>query len=152
MGSNPTPSAIIRTDMLCFMDYIKAVSFDRTNTATLIFENEIRFGPVYYNLLINKQQLAGRIFGGELKWHDSANIFAVGEWLTTDYNEGPITRAVLFDLDEARSASLDTVNKGFVRDFHFAHGKFFYRKHRLAAGTINEVVVSEISTWERLTF
>lgn len=134
------------------MDSIKAVSFDRTHTATLIFENEIRFGPVYYNLLINKKQLAGRIFGGELKWHGGANIFAAEEWLTTNYNEGPITRAVLFDLDEAKWASLGTVNKGFVRDFHFEHGKFFYRKYRPAAGLINEVALSEISTWEPLTF
>ena len=124
------------------------------HTASLIFENEIRFGPAYYKLLIDKHLLEGRVFGGELKWHDSASIFAAEEWLTVDYNEGPITRAVLFDLAEVRLSSFSTVTKGFVGDFRFESDTFLYQKKYASSGIIQEmeVNISQISSWEHLTF
>jgi hypothetical protein len=120
----------------------------------VIFEGEIRFGPVYFKLALNGHILGKRIFGDDLAWSEDSSLLAVQEWLTTDYGKGPVTRAVLIDPVNRKWTGLRTVEKGFAKDFLFSKGQFIYKKHFNATCIIEEVEValSNINNWDSSDF
>ena len=117
-----------------------------------IFEDEIRFGPAYYRLKIDDKMVPDRIFGEPLKWSDDSRLLAAQEWLTTDYQKGPVTRAVLIDVEAWSIAPLKVAEKGFAEEFRFEGLRFVYRKKFLGSGeeTETEVHVPSINNWSSL--
>jgi hypothetical protein len=115
----------------------------------LIFEGEIRFGPCYCKLELNGQKVSG-IFGENFTRSPDLRYMAFQEWLTTDYQEGPITRVAIFDLETQKVAYLKTVNKGFVENFQFKDGLFIYDKRLIAENMTKtvEVTLCDICNWE----
>ncbi len=134
------------------MDRIKVISPDEKHTAILVFENEIRFGPAYYRLILDTLAVPDRIFGGKLVFSGNRNLVAAEEWLTVDYNTGPVTRGVLFDLDRRTYSPLSVIEKGFVEELRFVDDVFAYQKHYPAHGTkiSVEVRMSEITGWQAI--
>lgn len=120
--------------------------------AEKIFEDEIRFGPAYYRLRIDGKIVPDRIFGEPLKWSDDSRLLAAQEWLTTDYQNGPITRAVLIDVEAWSIAPLMVAKKGFAESFRFEGSRFIYRKKFFGSGEEMEaeVDVPSITNWSSL--
>jgi hypothetical protein len=120
-----------------------------------VYEADVRWGPPYYRLRLDGRPLADRLFGRPLRWSPDSRYLAAQEWLTTDYEKGPITRAVIFDVTERRWAALPATPQGFVESFEFAGTRFTCREHyypQRAPGQAGEVAVdvSTITTWMRL--
>lgn len=124
---------------------------DNNNRAELIYLSEIRFGSSYYKLKINGKELENRIFGDAYLWSADSRYFAAQEWLTTNYQEGPITRVALFDVVNSLCANFKVVVKGFAQDFNFEKGKLIYMKYYYADSKIVEVEVdiSSIVSWSK---
>jgi hypothetical protein len=119
--------------------------------AKLLFEGSIRFGPEYYRLQINKKNISGKIFGAEIKWSPDSRFLATQEWLTTDYEEGPITRLTLFDVPAKKLTYFDTLQKGFAQDFSFENNIVYYKESfGSSSGSPEEygVDISKISDWQ----
>lgn len=53
---------------------------------------------------------------------------ALQEWLTTDYQEGPITSLTIVDLREMRIANISTLHKGFMSPINFEEDVIIYEK------------------------
>ena len=107
---------------------ITSPSPDAQHTARFICGGEIRFGPLYFSLLVDAYSFGQRIFGDAHLWSPSSNLLAVQEWLTLDYSEGPITALVIIDLVQQREASVERVTKGFVLPKAFNGPIIVYRK------------------------
>lgn len=120
--------------------------------AELIYEGEIRFGPPFFKLSLNGTVLGGRIFGGVLSWSDDSIFLAAQEWLELDYQRGPVTRAVLIDLEKHMCATLSVIEKGFAENFRFPGQVFVYKKHYRGSGVIEEVEIelTNIQNWKVL--
>lgn len=127
----------------------------RQHRAVKVFVDAIRFGPAYYRLLIDGRMVPGRLFGEPLEWSDDSRLLAAQEWLTTDDWEGPITRAVLIDVETWTIAPLKAVLKGFSESFRFEEGRFVYRKVFARTGedaiVEAEVDMSDITNWVSLS-
>lgn len=132
------------------MDDIVKKSPDGLYTATLSYDSEIRFGPAYYSLRLGQMDLKGMVFGKEMEWSPDSRYLAAVEWMTTDYQEGPITRVALFDMDSNRVSSFKAVNKGFAGNFAFGNGCLAYKKIFKGQGKVEEaeVEIAKISNWE----
>jgi hypothetical protein len=87
---------------------------DGGHTAVLCDLGEIRFGPPYFALEIDNWSIAGRIFGGSARWSEDSTMFAIQEWLTTDYAEGPVTQLTVFDAARKRQCALARADKGYI--------------------------------------
>ena len=94
-------------------------SQDKKHGFDFIFEGEIRFGPTYYKIKLDGQLIENRIFGFEFKWHPNSTFLALQEWLTTDYQKGPITTLTLIDLQNGKLARISTADKGFIKPIEF---------------------------------
>jgi hypothetical protein len=131
------------------MDKIEKKSPDGKHTAVFIVQGEIRYGPMYFSLSIDQKPVEKRIFGDEFQWSPDSRYLAVQEWLTMDYEEGPRTRAILFDLEQNRLGYLKAVNKGFATDFVFDNNKIIYKQQFKGMGRTEEVEVdiSQIVNW-----
>jgi hypothetical protein len=118
--------------------------------AELAYAGEIRFGPAYHLLLLDGVAVRGRIFGSALQWSNDSRLLAVEEWLTTDYEQGPITRVALFDIERQVWTPLRSIVKGFPAGFRFKDATFIYRKRFFASGRIEEVAVDipSMKNWE----
>jgi hypothetical protein len=123
---------------------------DGQHHAQLVHAGEVRFGPAYHRLILNGVEIAGRIFGKGLWWSGDSKLLAAEEWLTSDYERGPITRVLLFDLERHRASPLRTIEKGFPEAGIFEGTRFFYRRHHHHPERIVEVEVdiSSIRNWE----
>jgi hypothetical protein len=75
---------------------------DHKHDAHFIYEGDIRFGPSYFKLEIDGKEIKGRIFGNVFCWSEDSRYLAVQEWLTLDYQHGPITRVVLIDIEAGK--------------------------------------------------
>ena len=122
----------------------KKYSFD------FIFEGEIRFGPTYYKIKLDGQLIENRIFGFEFKWHPNSTFLALQEWLTTDYQKGPITTLTLIDLQKGKFARISTAEKGFIKPIEFTNNIIIFEKEYLANGKTEEyeIELDEIKNWE----
>jgi hypothetical protein len=114
---------------------------DGRHEAHLVYEADVRWGPPYYRLRLDGQPLAGRHFGRPLRWSPDSRYLAAQEWLTTDYEKGPITRAVLFDITRQRWAALPATHKGFAESFEFAGDRLSYREHFPASAAHSDVAI-----------
>ena len=123
---------------------------DGKHKAELTYEGEMRFGPVYYSLAIDGATIRNRIFGEALKWSDDSRYLVTQEWLTTNYQHGPITRVALFDIEEKQVSEFRTVEQGFAENFHFEGNALVYEKHFPGKGLVREVEVNieEITNWK----
>jgi len=125
---------------------------DGKHIAELICEGEIKFGPAFYSLKIDDSKINGRIFGHKIKWSDDSRYMATEEWLTTDYQKGPITRVALIDLKLKKLSEFKTIEKGFAEDFNFEGACLIYKKHFYDKGIIKEVEVeiASIDNWKKI--
>ena len=131
---------------------IMFTSPNQKHEARLSYEGEIRFGPPYFRLELNGKVLPGRLFGKEVCWSDDSKYLAAEEWLTTDYQIGPITRVLLIDVETNRYSEFKVIEKGFAEDFRFARDTFIYRKHFYGTGQVTEaeVDISRIINWKKI--
>ena len=115
----------------------------------LKFEGEIRFGPPYFRLTIDDKDIPNSLFGEKRAELQGGRYLATEEWLTTDYNKGPVTRVAIFDLERGLVAKLKSVDQGFVHSFQLKDAVFTYIKEFQAKGTAiqSEVEWSEINNW-----
>ena len=115
-----------------------------------IFEGEIRFGPTYYKLKLDGKLINNRIFGFEFKWHPKSKYLALQEWLTTDYQKGPITTLTIVDLKTRKFAKISKAEKGFIKPLKFENDLIVFEKEYLASGKKGEYEISllEIQNWE----
>lgn len=125
-------------------------SQDKKYSFDFIFEGEIRFGPDYYKIKLDGQLIPDRIFGFEFKWHPNSTFLALQEWLTTDYQKGPITTLTLIDLQKRKFARISTADKGFIKPIKFNNDVIIFEKEYLATGKIIEfeIKLDEIKNWE----
>src|SRR5690349_12240677 len=105
-----------------------AHSPDRQHSASFLYGGDIRFGPSYFSLSIDGRSFGQRIFGDAYLWSPSSALFAVQEWLTIDYSEGPITALVIVDLELGRETTLERVVKAFIVPVAFEGPTIVYRK------------------------
>jgi hypothetical protein len=109
---------------------------------------EIRFGPFYYELLVDGFSFGQRIFGEPHLWSATLPLLAVQEWYTIDYAEGPITGLVLIDAQSRREATLARATKRFLVPEAFAGQLLVYREeHGGGADGPLEIDVSQITSW-----
>lgn len=123
----------------------KAHGFD------FILEGEIRFGPTYYKLKLNGELIKDRIFGFEYKWHPESKYLALQDWLTTDYQKGPITALTIIDLKTRKFAKVSKAEKGFIKPLKFENGLIVFEKEYFASGKTVEYEINyeQIENWER---
>lgn len=125
-------------------------SQDKEHSFDFIFEGEIRFGPTYYKIKLDGQLIENRIFGLEFKWHPNSTFLALQEWISTDYQKGPITALTLIDLENGKFARISTADKGFIKPIKFDNHIIIFEKEYLANGKIveYEINLDEIKNWE----
>lgn len=125
---------------------------DRQHTASFFYAGDIRFGPSYFSLSVDDHSFDQRIFGDVYLWSPSSALFAVQEWLTIDYSEGPITALVIVDLNLGREVSVERVVKAFIVPIAFEGPTIVYRKDYAGQeGTERFVVDTTKSTdWKAL--
>ncbi|WP_025606697.1 hypothetical protein [Pontibacter actiniarum] len=111
---------------------------DGKHKIELLFAGEIRFGPEYYSVAVNGQTIKERIFGRPYKWDSESKYLALQEWLTTDYQKGPITALLVFNLKENKLARLAIAEKGFVMPIQFDEDKVIYKKEYSSSGQTEE--------------
>ncbi|ABW19410.1 hypothetical protein [Alkaliphilus oremlandii] len=92
----------------------------------LINVGEVRFGPSYYELMINGILLKNRIFGDDLYWSDDKNLIVIQEWLTLDYSKGPITRPFIINTTNLKYSFLSEEKKGFSTNFKIDRNILLY--------------------------
>ena len=116
----------------------------------LDYAGEIRFGPAYYTLEILGKKIPKYNYGFSRAELEDGRYLAIEEWLTTDYQKGPITRVAIFDLENSLVSRLKTVDKGFVNSFKLKNCVFSYRKEFLAKGQVieSELDWTSIKNWE----
>ncbi|WP_046006004.1 hypothetical protein [Pseudoalteromonas rubra] len=113
----------------------------------LKFLSEIKFGPAYYTLIIAGKKVPNFFYGFTRSELLNGRYLAIEEWLTTDYQKGPITRVAIFDLENKLVTRLAAVNKGFVGNFKLENNTFTYNKTYHGNG---KVVESEVG-WNLIT-
>ena len=115
-----------------------------------IFEGEIRFGPTYYNIVLDGKLIPNRTFGFEFKWHPNSDYLALQEWLTTDYQKGPITVLTIVDLENGKYAQISKLEKGFIKPLRFEGDLIIFEKEFLGTGKTGEyeINVTEIKNWK----
>jgi hypothetical protein len=125
---------------------------NKKHQARLIYESEIRFGPAYFKLEIDGMQIPSKLFGEKLFWSPNSKYLAVEEWLTADYNEGPITRLLLLDLETKKASAFKQIHKGFLRNVEFLSEGIKYIKEYAATGrgTESEVDYLNIKNWAEI--
>lgn len=101
---------------------------DGKHKLSFFLEGEIRYGPSYYKLELNGKPIKNRIFGFVNLWHPESRFLALQEWLTTDYQEGPITSLTIVDLKEMLIANISTLPKGFISPINFEEDVIIYQK------------------------
>ena len=116
-----------------------------------IFEGEIRFGPTYYKLKLDGKLIKNRIFGFEFKWHPESKYLALQEWLTTDYEKGPITALTIVDLKSRMFAKISKAEKGFINPLKFQNKLIIFEKEYLVSGKTVEYEINyeQIKNWEK---
>ena len=120
---------------------------NRQHKVELIFQGEIRFGPCYYAIKIDEKLLKNRTFGSYAYWSNDSRFFAAQEWLSTDYNRGPVTRVLFFDLEKDRYAHLKILEGGFVGNFKIEDNLFIYTRETKGIRKEMEISIESIDTW-----
>lgn len=132
-------------------DTPKYRSPDGKNKLSFILDGEIRYGPSYYKLELNGKTIKNRIFGFVNLWHPDSKYLALQEWLTTDYQEGPITSLTVIDLEKMQTVCISTVYKGFITPIKFEEDVIIYEKdYSFGQKGEFEVDLRTVLYWEKI--
>lgn len=134
------------------MEAIIAPSPDSSHTAVLKYMGEIRFGPAYYSLTIDKISFEERVFGNSYLWSPDSRYFAVQEWETTSEGRGPQTRLLLIDLELRQECVVSRAERGFIVLQKFEKDKLVYTKEYHQANMIKEFEIEflSIDRWDNI--
>jgi hypothetical protein len=134
------------------MEDIIVLSPDLLHKAVLKYVGEIRFGPAYYSLTIDKISYTERVFGNSYLWSPDSRFFAVQEWETTSENGGPQTRLLLIDLDRKQECVLSRAERGFIIPQKFEKDKLIYTKEYHQPSMIKEFEIEFlfIDRWDNI--
>ena len=115
-------------------------------------KGSIRMGPAYYSLFIDKDTVSQRTFGDTLLWKKDLEYCAIQEWLTLDYQKGPITSLTVIDPIKKQSATTYIANKGFVSPILFAGNKLYYKAEYFADDTVikSYINLDTIQNWKEI--
>ncbi|MFM2388042.1 MAG: hypothetical protein RL660_2799 [Bacteroidota bacterium] len=134
---------------------IKYVSPDNKHIVEFVTAGEIPFGPEYFNIKVNNQLVADRIFGIGLIWHPDSIIVALEEWLTTDRKLGPKTALTLLHLENRQTAQISIADKAFIKPLLFENGKIIFQKDyslRQAKIIEFEILLDNIKNWQDIKY
>lgn len=131
---------------------ITSPSPDGQHTAHFAFSGEIRFGPAYYALSVDDYVFEQRIFGSAHLWSPSSSLFAVQEWLTLDYSEGPITALVLIDVHLRREITVARATKRFIVPDAFDGSIIVYREEHAGRVVVKQLNLdtTKLEAWQKL--
>ena len=134
------------------MEDIIAPSPDRLHKAVLKYVDEIRFGPAYYSLTVDKISFGARVFGKSFLWSPDSRYFAVQEWETRSESRGPQTRLLLIDLDLRQESVLSRAERGFIVPQKFDKDKLIYTKEYHLPSMIKEFETEFLSVdrWDNI--
>jgi len=133
-------------------DRITILSPNEKWIAVLTYLGEVRFGPAYYSLAIDKFLFEGRTFGDSYLWSPDPCFFAIQEWETTSEGRGPQTQLLLINLDTTQECILSRAERGFIAPRRFENDKLIYTKEYYAPrSTIEfEIEYFSLDRWENL--
>jgi hypothetical protein len=114
----------------------------------LQYEGDIRFGPVYFSLIIGGVRIRNRFFGGEVFWSRDSKYFAAQEWLNTKEDLGPHTRLVLFNVESRQETTVAESAGGFVSALRFYPESFTYQEERGESRHLWNVSYDELENWK----
>jgi hypothetical protein len=134
------------------MQPIVSSSPDNRHNAVLEYVGEIRFGPPYYSLRIDKIFFGDRIFGDSCLWSPNSRYFAAQEWETTSEGHGPQTHLLLIDVETNRECILSRAEKGFIVPRKFENDRLIYVKENFAPRTTAEfeIQIVTLDRWQNL--
>ena len=134
------------------IDPVTIPSPDGILTAILNYLGEIRFGPPYYSLAIDKRILNGRYFGASYLWSPDSRYFAIQEWETISEGRGPQTQLLLIDVETQRECAVSKAENGFIVPLKFEKNKLIYRKDYFAPRATQEYEIEflTLNRWENL--
>jgi hypothetical protein len=134
------------------MQSIASTSPDNKHDAILEYLSEIRFGPAYYPLMINKIFFGERIFGVSYLCSRYSRYFAIQEWEMISEGGGPQTHLLLIDVETEREGILSRAEKGFIRPKNFEGDKCVYRKEYFAPrrSIEFEIEILSVKSWKNL--
>lgn len=115
------------------------------HTIDLVDKGEIRFGPAYFDLLIDNSWIHDRTFGKNI-WTLDDYLLGAEEWLTTSERSGPLTRLVIFDIQRMRCSTMQRIH-GFVESVRIDSTKLIYVRKELSRSEEVEVNLAKISNW-----
>jgi hypothetical protein len=134
------------------MEDIRTPSPDLSHKAVLKYVSEVRFGPGYYSLTVDKISFGERVFGNSYLWSPDSRFFAIQEWETTSESRGPQTRLLLIDLDLKQECMLSRAERGFIVPQKFEKDKLIYTKEYRGDGVTQELEIEfqKMNRWETL--
>lgn len=134
------------------MQAIVSAAPDQEHSAVLEYAGEIRFGPAFYTLVVDKISFGKRVFGNKFLWSPDSRYFAIQEWETVSESLGPQTRLLLIDLEAGRECILSKAEQGFIIPQKFEDGKLVYTKEYHGPGIISEFEIDFLSLkiWENI--
>lgn len=134
------------------MEDIVISSPNSVHKAKLKNIGEIRFGPPYYSLMVNKLFFDDHVFGDSCLWSPDSQYFAVQEWETTSEVRGPQTRLILIDVKQKRECILSRAEHGFIIPKRFEDQKLIYTKEYPEQGIVKEFEIEflNLNRWKNL--
>jgi len=134
------------------MQPIISTSPDGKHNAALEYSGEVRFGPVFYTLAVDRISFESRAFGNKFLWSPDSRFFAIQEWETTSEGHGPQTHLLLIDVETKRECILSRAEKGFIIPKNFENDKLIYTKEYHEPGLVREYEIEFLSLdrWENL--
>ena len=114
----------------------------------LTYAGDIRFGPVYFTMVINGSRMKNRYFGGEIFWSKDSEYFAAQEWLSVDEKKGPHTRLILFRPTNKQEANIAESNGGFLSALRFYPESVTYEEEKSGRRYLANVALEEIKLWQ----
>lgn len=118
------------------------------HTITLVDKGEIRFGPSYFEMLIDNKMLPNKCFGMNIWMFDNL-LFGAEEWLTTSEHNGPMTRLVLFDLRKMQYSPMKEIH-GFPEIARMEESNLIYVRREKNWNTEVEIAIDKIESWSAI--
>lgn len=140
---------VVQEVLCCRPGHAAFASPNGKHSISLTPLGEIRFGPPYFQVSVDGVVLRDRVFGDKVAWSEDSRYVALEEWLTTDYEKGPVTRLLVIDTARGTNAASDRIDKGFVQDIVFSgttvsYVKVFFAEQSRIPGTIH---LRDIKGW-----
>jgi hypothetical protein len=131
---------------------IISTSPDNRHSAFLEYSGEIRFGPAFYTLVVDKLSFGRQVFGNKFLWSPDSRYFAIQEWETVSEALGPQTQLLLIDLETKRECVLSKVEQGFIIPKKFENDKLIYAKEYHGQGIVKEFEIEflTLDRWENI--